>query len=292
MKRIIICCLVMLMGTVASADDVKLNLTWELVGLKNPESVIYDSKRDRLYVSNVNGGAVDKDGNGFISIVSMDGKLVDLMWVEGMNAPKGLAIHQDKLYTADIDELIVIDIEQAKIIQRHKVADAKFLNDVAATSNGDVYVSDMAKDRIHQLSQDVFSIWLESPDLEAPNGLLVWGEDLMLASWGAMDETMATKVAGHLKRINLKDKTISSVGDGSPVGNLDGIEGDNDGDFYVTDWVNGKLLHIERSGEVEILLELNQGSADHEVVMNKKLLLVPMMLDNTLRAYSMEFQGH
>ena len=269
----------------AKADPSSLELNWELEGLSNPESVIYDAKLNHLYVSNINGSGVVKDGNGFISIISLDGKMIQEKWVIGLNAPKGLAIFGRTLYTSDIDELVAIDIDSGRITNRFKVNDAKFLNDVAVSRNGDVYVSDMVLNRIHVLTEDSFSVWIENEKLESPNGLLALGDDIILGSWGKMTDGFATEVPGHLKRISIKDKTIESIGDGSSVGNLDGVEIDNDGDFYVTDWMTGKLLHIEHSGEVSVLLDLPQGSADHEFIMRKSLILIPLMKDNKLLSY-------
>ena len=37
---------------------------WTVEGLANPESVVFDNNHKVLYVSNVNGGPTDKDGNG------------------------------------------------------------------------------------------------------------------------------------------------------------------------------------------------------------------------------------
>ena len=273
----------------AKADPSSLELNWELKGLSNPESVIYDTKLNHLYVSNINGSGVEKDGNGFISIISLDGKMIQEKWVIGLNAPKGLAIFGRTLYTSDIDELVAIDIDSGRITNRFKVNDAKFLNDVAVSRNGDVYVSDMVLNRIHVLTEDSFSVWIENEKLESPNGLLVLGDDIILGSWGKMTDGFATEVPGHLKRISIKDKTIKSIGDGSSVGNLDGVEIDNDGDFYVTDWMTGKLLHIEHSGEVSVLLDLPQGSADHEFIMRKSLILIPLMKDNKLLSYTVHY---
>ena len=273
----------------AKADSSSLELNWELEGLSNPESVIYDKKLNHLYVSNINGSGVEKDGNGFISIISLDGKMVQEKWVIGLNAPKGLAISGRTLYTSDIDELVAIDINSGRIINKFKVDDAKFLNDVAATRSGDIYVSDMALNRIHLLTEDSFNIWLENEKLESPNGLLVLGDDIILGSWGKMTDGFATEVPGHLKRISIEDKTIKSIGDGSSVGNLDGVEIDNDGNFYVTDWMNGKLLYIKQTGEVSILLDLPQGSADHEFITGKNLILIPLMMDNKLLSYTVSY---
>jgi len=269
----------------AIADSETLELIWELDGFSNPESVVYDPQLNHLYVSNVNGSPIEKEGNGFISIVSLDGRIINEKWMIGLNAPKGLAIYDRTLYTADIDELVAMDINTGRIINKYKVEDAKFLNDVTAATNGDIYVSDMLMNRIHVLTENEFTIWLESPELESPNGLLAWGNDIILGSWGNMTDGFATDVPGHLKRISIQDKTITSIGDGSSVGNLDGVVGDKDGDFYVTDWFNGKLFHIEHTGEVTVLLELNQGSADHEFILEKDLMLIPMMKDNKLLAY-------
>jgi len=269
----------------AFADAEKFYELWKTEGFSNPESVIYDKTTDALYVSNVNGSAVEKDGNGFISKVSLDGKILKLEWATGMNAPKGLAIHNGKLYTADIDTLVEIDIATATIINTYKVSDAKFLNDVAASKDGKIFVSDMMMNRIHCLEDGKFSIWLETPDLQSPNGLLVEKNRLVVGAWGVMTDGFATEVPGHLKAISFKDKTITSIGDGSPVGNLDGVEGDLDGDYYVTDWMAGKLLHIEHDGEVKELLTLVQGMADHEYIIGKDLIILPMMKTNQLIAY-------
>ncbi len=270
----------------ASINATTVELQWTLTGLYNPESVIYDSNTNLLYVSNINGSGMDKDGNGTISTVSLDGKMLNAAWVSGLNAPKGLAIHAGKLYVADIDTLVEIDIAQAAIVNRYTVADAKFLNDVAVDDKSNIYVSDMMLNRIHILQDGEFSIWIESDELQSPNGLHFEEDDIMLGSWGVMTEGFATDVPGHLKRISLKDKDISSVGDGSPVGNLDGVEGTEETGFFVTDWMNGRLLLISRKGAVSELLDLNPGSADLEYIQEKEMIIIPMMKDNTLNAYS------
>lgn len=269
----------------AIAHGERLENQWETGGFSNPESVVYDKKANVLYLSNVNGPANEKDGNGYISKVSLDGKILAKEWVTGLNAPKGLAMHGNKLYTADIDTLVEIDIPSATISNRYTVADAKFLNDVAASNTGEIFVSDMMMNRIHSLKDGKFTIWLETPELESPNGLLVQGDNLILGAWGVMTEGFKTDTPGHLKSISLKDKSVKSLGDGSPIGNLDGVEADLDGDYYVTDWMAGKLLHIDKSGKSGELLVLEQGTADLAFIPDMDLILLPMMNSNKLLAY-------
>ena len=42
----------------------------------------------------------------------------------------------------------------------------------------------------------------------------------------------------------------------------------------------------KRTAKVDQLLDLNQGSADLIYLADKQLIVIPMMLDNTLAAYS------
>mgnify|MGYP005853702893 CR=1 FL=1 len=253
--------------------------------LKGPESVIYHPGSDSLYVSNVNGSPDAADGNGFISRLSDDGDILDLFWLEGMDAPKGLALRNDSLFVADIDELIEIDVNRKQIVQRYPAKGAKFLNDVAIDQNGHVYVSDMMTNRIYRLADGEFRLWMDAPELEAPNGLLVENNKLIVGSWGNMTDGFATEVPGHLKIIDLDTQDIRSLGDGSPVGNLDGVEADGHGNYLVTDWLSGRLLLIRPTGSSETLIEFEQGSADHTVMPEKNLIIVPMMLQNQIMTF-------
>ena len=262
----------------------KLELLWEAQGFNNPESVIYHESSNTLFVSNVNGSPVEKDGNGYISKVLLDGTILKMQWVIGLNAPKGLAIHDNTLYVSDIDTLVAIDIPSGTITNTYKVDDAKFLNDVTASNQGEIFVSDMLLNRIYRLSNDQFNLWLESTELENPNGLHAEGDHLILGAWGVITDGFATEIPGHLKSISLQDKSITSLG-GDPIGNLDGVESDGNNGYYVTDWMAGKLFQINTNGEATLLLELEQGMADHEVLLEQKLILLPMMKNDKVLAY-------
>ena len=130
----------------------QLSMLWETKAeFKLPESVIYDKENDFLYVSNMQGDPFTKDKNGFISKVDLDGNVIKLKWIEGLNAPKGLTISKGKLYVADVNELVEIDIKTGKITKKLEAAGATFLNDVTVDTNGNIYVSDMLNDTIYKL---------------------------------------------------------------------------------------------------------------------------------------------
>jgi len=278
--------LFILLPVLASAESPILVPAWQAqTGFEQPESVVYDSQRDLLFVSNVSGAPNEANGKGYISQLSVDGKLIEQHWLTGLNAPKGLAIFGNTLYVADINQLVAIDIKLKKISKRYLISDAKFLNDVAADKTGNVYVSDMLTNTIHRLTQGKFEVWLDDDALEYPNGLLVEGDKLIVASWGNMTDGFATDIAGHLKTIDIASKKIQSIGDKTPVGNLDGLEPDGEGNYFVTDWMIGKLLQIMPSGISKTLIALEPGSADLTVLKEQKLIIIPIMLSNNIVAY-------
>ena len=156
----------------AHADPILTKLWESKADFKLPESVVFDKENNILYVSNMQGDPFSKDGNGFISKVDLDGNIVKLKWIEGLHAPKGLAISKGKLYVGDVDQLIEIDIKTGKISKKLDAAGASFLNDVTVDTYGNVYVSDTFTDTIYRLNKfGQLTTWLYSPKLEAPNGL-------------------------------------------------------------------------------------------------------------------------
>jgi sugar lactone lactonase YvrE len=263
-------------------------LEWQTEGLQQPESVVFDAQRDVFYVSNVAGDPMDKNGEGHISRVGPDGELLEAAWVGGLDAPKGLALVDNMLYVADIDRLVAIDVEQGTITQTHEATGAQFLNDVSADDQGRIYVSDMMANAIWRLDGDQFEAWVEDEALENPNGLLAEGDRIVVGSWGVMTDGFATETPGHLKAVDLATGEVESLGDGTPVGNLDGVEPDGEGGYLVTDWMAGALLRIDPEGKFEQLLDLNQGSADHTWLEDRRLAVIPMMSDGQLRAYRLE----
>lgn len=261
---------------------------WELGGLANPESALLDAASGLIYVSQVDGAPDAKDGKGSIATVSRDGKLINAKWATGFNAPKGLALVVGKLFVADIDVLYELDTKDGKILKTYPAKDAKFLNDVSADSAGNVYVSDMATNTIWKLSGGKFEIFLNDAKLENPNGLLVEGNALRVAAWGAMTDGFATKVPGHLMSVALDSKAITPVGDAKPFGNLDGLEPLGGGAYLVTDWMSGKVMKFNADSKVEVLLDLGQGAADIGYDPATKTMFVPHMMKGLLQAYKVE----
>jgi len=259
---------------------------WETSGFQNPESAVPDVTAGMIYVSNVAGNPADKDGNGFISKLSLDGKMVTEKWITGLDAPKGLALYGGRLFVADIDKLVEIDIAAGTIAASHEAVGAKLLNDVTADDDGGIYVSDWVGNAIWRYADGTFEKWLESDKLMSPNGLLVEGDRLIVAGWGTeIGADYSTKAPGHLLQVSIPDKTISDLGNGKPVGNLDGLEAYDDDTYLVTDWVAGKVFQIDQKGNAKVLLTLKQGTADLNFDPETRIAVIPLMVEGKVVAY-------
>src|SRR4051794_7775971 len=279
----------------------QVNKLWETpTNLKNPESVAYASKQNILFVSNINGEPDKKDQKGFISKVSpSNGSIIELNWITGLNAPKGIAIsnNNSKLYVSDITDLVEIDIANGKIIKRFNAPGSVFLNDVVSDNQGNIYVSDTITNTIYRIDTNVkdnntpsLQAWLQSPQLNGPNGLHVDNNKyrLIVASLGDM-----SKPGAGIKVVDLKNKTISSLGkEGttSPFGGLDGIESDaTKTHYYVTDNHAGKVYTVNADGTgYGTLIDLHtQGAADLGFIPSQSTIIIPLMQDNKLVAYKL-----
>lgn len=244
--------------------------------LTTSESVIYDTKRDILYVSNIAGKPDSLDGKGFISKVDLMGKITDTVWVEGLDAPKGMGIIEDTLYVSDVDDVVKINIETGEILKKHHVEGSKFLNDITTGNNGKVYISDSRKGNIHLLEND--KITLVKDSLAGPNGLLVDNDKFMVALWEEKTLNAFDPETGEITK-----KTDS-------INNPDGIVAVGDGSYLVSSW-SGQVHLVNEDWSKELLLDTTAdeiNAADIEYISDKNILLVPNFFKNTVSAYKLE----
>ncbi|NRA68393.1 MAG: GTP-binding protein [Pseudobacteriovorax sp.] len=270
-----------------SALGIELNskTVWNITeGLENPESAYYDDNTKQIFVSNVAGGPGDVDGNGFISKIGIDGRIISLKWIEGLNAPKGIRSYGNLLYVTDITSLVVIDIDAGKVIEKVAIPNAVFLNDIAIDRKGGLYVSDFLGNAIYSYQNGEVKLVLQSEDLEFPNGLTYYRGALFAGSWGgpAIADDFTTEFGGQLLRIDLKDSSLEARTD--RLGNLDGLESLGFGYFLATDFIAGKILIVSTWNSLQFEVSLSSGSADLGYVPQKRLILVPNLVESTLSA--------
>jgi len=246
---------------------------WLTEGLSVPESVLVyrNGRTNFLLVSQIDGESNSKDGKGGIAKMSLNGVLENAEWVTGLNAPKGMAYFDGKLYVADVNELVVINIKSAEIEKKVIVPGAIFLNDVTVDSRGTVFVSDMKTGKIHRYAKNVLQDY--ATKLENVNGLKVIGSNL---------------VVGAGKHLYLFDSNKNRLDLASGFAqDIDGVESMSEGGFLVSCWA-GLLYYVHLDGKKDVLLDSQKEGiniADIGFDSETQTVFVPNFSKNTVTAY-------
>jgi hypothetical protein len=266
--------------------------------LAAPESAYYDAGSNSVFVSNINGQILDKDGNGYISRLTPEGKVVNAKWAVGLNGPKGMRSVGGTLWVSDIDEVVGIAIATGRITSRVRVEGAQFLNDLATAPDGTVYVADSQLSRIYAVKDGQSSIFVEGGDVvEQPNGLLVDGNRLVLGTIGPAaapgpagarggGRGRGAAASGKLLAFDIKTKQRTQL-TMEPVGGIDGIESDGRGGYLVTDVFGSRLVNVAANGAVRTLLTFPQAGADFGYISARRLAIVPFLFGNSVSAYDL-----
>lgn len=263
-------------SAVVSAQNHALVKIWETDSVfKVPESVFFDAKNKVLYIANIDGtDPWAADGVGSIGKMDADGKNVIVDWVTGFHAPKGMGMHNGKLYVADLTEIIVIDVMAGAIEKRIAVAGSVGLNDVSVDNNGVIFVSDSKAKKVFKVENENAELFLDN--LKGPNGVLMVGNDFYLLD------------AGGLYKMNV-DKSLTMLADGME-GGTDGVENAEGNDFIVSTWA-GVIYYVNGDGTKQILMDgrpTKMNSADIGFDAVTKTVFIPTFWRNTVAAYQVK----
>ena len=250
---------------------------WETTAqFQTPESVKFDESRNLLYVSNINGNPSEKDGNGFISKLSPEGKILNLQWVKGLDAPKGMGILKDHLFVTNITEIVEIDITSGKILKHYPVKGSAFLNDIDIDAMGVVYISDSGKGKVFRMTNGKVEEWLHGPSYEGANGLFCSGSTLYIGTRNAL---LAVQISSRKSTVFCEN-----------TGSIDGLESAGKDTFLISDW-SGSIYKVSKNSQKDLLLNsssLKINAADIEYIPARHLLLVPTFSDNRVMAYEIK----
>ncbi len=263
-----------------------------LAGFEQPEAVEWDSVDGVWYVSNFGGAPVmdgiDHDGDGFIAKVSANGRDIEMQWLTGLDAPKGMRLVGRTLFVADIDKVLAIDVESAAVTRTFAVPGSVFLNDIDAAADGSLYVTDTLGNTIFRIDAEGNATTVASGEhLMNPNGIRVAdandvaqtaGTRLVIAAWGPITDpaTFATSRPGDLYTLDLATGAQDVIA--SQLGNLDGLILSEHG-YTVTSWA-GTVLDIDRDGRVAERASGFKSGADVAVARGR--IAVPELLEGKL----------
>lgn len=196
--------------------------------LNNIESVEYDSSENRFFISN---------GNSIIARAS-DGTL---SFFSNQSATHGMEVMGDHLFVIDGSTIRGFELDTENEVMTLNVSGAGFLNGMTNDGNGNLFATDFSNKRIYKFNVSDLS----NPTQEiivnntatTPNGI-VYDEDnnrLIFVNW----EFNAT-----IKAVDLSDNSVSTIIN-SGVGSIDGIDEDNDKNYYISSWNPARITKFD-----------------------------------------------
>ena len=267
MKKPLLIAIAVLTYSTAFAQH-SLEKLWESdsTTLTGPESALFDSKSNSLYVSSMGSGTVVRMGP--------DGKVIEKNWVTGLTSNKGSALFNGLFYTAETAAVAVIDVNKASVIKRIPIDGAVMLNDLAVDAKGVVYVSDTRAGKVYRIEGDKPILYLEN--IPGANGLLTVNTDLYVAG------------STTFQKVNAAKET-TKIADGFESG-LDGIVMVAENEFILSNY-KGILYYVKADGTNQVLLDsrVNRIMAnDISYDSRTKTLYVPSFGTNRIIAYKVK----
>ncbi|HEX6133174.1 MAG TPA: SMP-30/gluconolactonase/LRE family protein [Longimicrobiales bacterium] len=257
------------------------------IGLQTPESVLYDERADVYLISNINGEPLGRDDNGFISRVQPSGEVEQLKWIDGasdavtLNAPKGMALHGDTLFVADIDSVRAFHRTSGTPLGARGVSGATFLNDVAVGPDGTLYVTDTGMDAsfsptgtdgVHRFTESGSEAVLSAPDVAAPNGIVADDAGLIVVGFGG----------NAVQRVPLAGGGTPEQVAQLPSGQLDGVVRTSDGSLLVSSWEAQAIFRVGPDGQVSAVVENVEAPADIGYDSRRHRVLIPLFNGNRI----------
>ena len=264
-----------------------------ITNVQGPESVVYDPAQDVYFISNINGGELAVDGNGFISRVDAKTFKVDLKWIESgkagvhLDGPKGMCLKGDALYVSDVTAVRKFDRRSGAPLRDISLPGATFINDLA-TDGRHVFVSDTGLKMgpgESFIGTGTDAIWMidenDTPkkiaagrELKSPNGLDVIDGKLWVVTFGS----------NELFQLDNGTKSHSTT---LPQGELDGLAHRPDGTLLVASWKGNAVYAGPRGGPFKAILEAIDAPADicYDAVHHR--LLVPHSAANEVSVHRM-----
>ncbi len=281
----------MISSTTDTPESIKPVLTkaFAVTSLRNPVAVVYDDEQDVYFVSNVNGAPAAKDHNGFISRITPDGKIADLKFIDGLDAPKGLAIRGTELWITDIDRIVVHD--RVSGARTHtfdlKPFGAVFLEDIAVGPNDVLYVTDTdvtikgERERVRNGDGRIFRVE-EDGDIE----VAARGEELRSPSGIAWDGTRFLVAQAYGNEVLAWNPGMRATAVFRGPGAYDGIVVLPTGAVIVSSHYD-EALHIARDGVLQPLFARRPSPGDLGFDTKRNRLLIPSSDGDWLEAWTL-----
>jgi sugar lactone lactonase YvrE len=270
-----------------------------LIGFQGPESVKYDADQDVWFVTNMTGAGSMKDANGYISRISAAHPDSASVFIESgkngvvLDSPKGMAMHGDTLWVADISVLRAFDRHTGAPLANIDFTPlgAIQLNDVAIGPTGQIYITDtgimmtpkgvlhLGPDRVFTVgANQQVSVVAAAPTVTWPNGIL-WNAGTKRWNIVSFDP------------FNGRIFSLAATGDSAQVirqglGRLDGLELLPDGALVFTSWADSSIHLLKDGTDRKIIREVPE-AADLGLDTRRNQLAIPLSVLGRVQIWSL-----
>ncbi|WP_033959697.1 T9SS type A sorting domain-containing protein [Psychroserpens jangbogonensis] len=194
----------------------------------NAESVEYDPINDRWLVSNGNRILSD-DGQGNLSYFGTG------------TTSYGIEVMGNTVFGIQGSNIVGYDLTTEQQVTTVTISGASFLNGMTSDGVNTIYVTDFGQDKIHEIDFSNFATPVATQIVantqNTPNGVLYDGDNnrLIYTSWGNN---------AQIKQVDLSNNQVSTIITTS-LGNIDGIDDDAAGNFYVSSWTPDRITKYD-----------------------------------------------
>ena len=194
------------------------------------EAVEYDASQNRFFISN-GSNIIARASNGNLSFFGSEG------------ATNGMEVLGNHLFVIDGSTIRGFELDTENEVMTLNISGAGFLNGLTNDGVSTLYATDFSGKKIYKI--DVSDLSNPSSEIivnntgSTPNGIIFDGVNnrLIFVNWGNN---------APIKAVDLSDNSVSTIVTTS-VGNIDGIDEDNDGNYYIAYWNPSKIAKYDNA---------------------------------------------
>lgn len=191
------------------------------------EAVEYDPTGERWFVS-----------CGSSTLLSSSDMGDSWNYFGNANASYGMEVMEGTLFVIHNNKVDAYDLTTAEFVGMASISGTGFLNGMGSDGNGNLIISDFSTGKITEIDAsdpaNMSSSTLVNNTGTSPNGVVVDVANgrAVIVNWGGNADILA---------IDLVTGELTTLVNGSGLGNCDGIDMDSDGNFYISSWTPARI---------------------------------------------------
>ncbi|MEZ4799398.1 MAG: SMP-30/gluconolactonase/LRE family protein [Flavobacteriales bacterium] len=202
------------------------------------ESVEYDEVSGRFLASNSS------------SIIEVDGNGDEVAYFGSATAGYGMEVMNGVLFAISTNRIKGYNLGDASTLMDLQIPGVSFLNGMASDGVSRLWVTDFSLKKIYEidvtdLNNPVYSTVVNNT-VSTPNGIVYDGDNnrLVFVNWG---------MSASIKQVDLSDYSVSVVTT-TTLGNCDGIDKDNNGNYFVSSWSPNRITKFSSEFSVSEII--------------------------------------